>query len=139
MRQTPQREGILQVLSASERALTVEEIHERMEDGRSGIPTIYRNLVRFIKEGWVEQVQGADLVMRFLRCQSRQHHHHLQCETCGRTVEVESCGVEAMVADLEARSGFRVTRHQLHLFGTCPQCKGVDKVPLDDRIGEPRV
>ena len=122
LKQTPQRQGILRVLQASDRPLTVEEIWERMEGRRSGLPTIYRNLERFVQEGWAESILGSDQAMRFVRCESEHHHHHLQCEACGRMVEVEACGLEEALANLAAQSGFRVTRHQLSLYGLCPDC-----------------
>ena len=123
MRQTPQREGILRVLHDSDRPLTVEEIWERMPERRSGLPTIYRNLERFVQEGWAESILGADQVMRFVRCNSRHHHHHLQCEQCGRMSEVDACGLDASLAEMERISGFRIPRHQLMLFGLCPACR----------------
>ncbi|MBL0209650.1 MAG: transcriptional repressor [Holophagaceae bacterium] len=127
MRQTPQREGILRVLNTSDRPLTVEEISARMEENRSGLPTIYRNLERFIQEGWAESILGQDQVMRFVRCNSKHHHHHLQCERCGRMVEVDVCGVEDSLKQLEISSGFSITRHQLSLFGHCAECQRTDK------------
>ena len=127
MRQTPQRQGILRVLNASDRPLTVEEISARMEENRSGLPTIYRNLERFIQEGWAENILGQDQVMRFVRCNSNHHHHHLQCERCGRMVEVDICGVEASIRQLEISSGFCITRHQLSLFGLCTECQPAEK------------
>ncbi len=127
MRQTPQREGILRVLNASDRPLTVEEISARMVENRSGLPTIYRNLERFIQEGWAENILGQDQVMRFVRCNSKHHHHHLQCERCERMVEVDICGVEDSLRQLELSSGFRITRHQLSLFGLCIECQSAEK------------
>ena len=127
MRKTPQREGILRVLTESERPLTVEEIWERMAENRSGLPTIYRNLERFVQEGWAENVLGKDQIMRFVRCSSKRHHHHLQCEQCGRMVEVDSCGVQDSLKQLEALSGFRITRHHLSLFGLCMECQSTEK------------
>ena len=124
MRHTPQREAILRVLQAADRPLTAEEIWAAMDQHRSGVPTVYRNLERFIQEGWAESLQGPDQVMRFVRCQSTAHHHHLSCEACGRTVEVEVCGIEPSLRDMERSSGFRITRHQLHVFGLCPACQG---------------
>jgi Fe2+ or Zn2+ uptake regulation protein len=123
MRQTPQREGLLRVLRESDRPLTVEELWERMPDRRSGLPTVYRNLERFVQEGWAESLLGPDQVMRFVRCDSRHHHHHLQCDRCRRSVEVDACGIERSLAELEAVSGFRITRHQVMLFGLCPDCR----------------
>jgi Fur family transcriptional regulator, ferric uptake regulator len=122
MRQTPQREGILSVLRESDRPLTVEEIWELMPERRSGLPTVYRNLERFIREGWAESILGADQVMRFVRCDSRHHHHHLQCDRCGRTAEVDACGLDESLKNLESISGFRIMRHQLLLFGLCASC-----------------
>ncbi len=127
MRQTPQREGILHVLNASDRPLTVEEISVRMEENRSGLPTIYRNLERFVQEGWAENILGQDQIMRFVRCNSKHHHHHLQCERCGRMVEVDICGVEDSLKQLEISSGFHITRHQLSLFGLCSECQSSEK------------
>ena len=125
MRQTPQREAILVVLQAADRPLTVEEIWERMEKRRSGIPTVYRNLERFVTEGWAESLLGQDQVMRFVRCHSAHHHHHLSCEQCGRMVEVDVCGIEPSLLVMEQSSGFRITRHQLHVFGICPDCRSL--------------
>ena len=123
MRQTAQREGILWVLRDSDRPLTVEEIWERMPERRSGLPTVYRNLERFVREGWAESILGVDQVMRFVRCDSRHHHHHLQCERCGRTTEVDACGLDESLRNLEALSGFKITSHQLMLFGVCGSCR----------------
>ncbi len=125
MRQTPQREAILRVLAQSEKPLSVEEIWGRMAEHRSGIPTIYRNLERFVMEGWAESLLGADQTMRFIRCRSRSHHHHLQCESCGRAVEVSGCGLDGVNAAVESQTGFRVTRHQLMFFGLCPECRDI--------------
>lgn len=123
MRQTPQRQAILEVLDGADRPLTVEEIWTAMAGQRSGIPTVYRNLERFVQEGWAESILGRDQVMRFIRCRSASHHHHLSCDRCGRTVEVEVCGFEASIAGMEKASGFLVTRHQLTLYGICPRCQ----------------
>lgn len=123
LRRTVQREAILEVLEASDRPLTVEDIRARMGGRRPGIPTIYRNLERFAREGWAEALVGADQVMRFVRCRSVHHHHHLVCEGCGRAVEVETCGLLGSLEGIERSTGFRLTRHVLNLFGTCPECQ----------------
>jgi Fe2+ or Zn2+ uptake regulation protein len=123
MRQTPQREAILKVLQEADRPLSAEEVWNRMEGRPSGLPTVYRNLERFAQEGWAEGILGKDQVLRFVRCVSHGHHHHLECERCGRMVEVEACGLEATLLSMERLSGYRITRHQLQLFGVCPGCE----------------
>lgn len=123
LRVTPQRRAILQALEAADRPLSVEDIRQRLEENGSGVPTIYRNLQCFVENGWVESILGSDQTMRFVRCRSGHHHHHLQCEVCGRTVEVHTCSVEASLTNLQELSGFRITGHQLLLFGLCPNCQ----------------
>jgi Fur family transcriptional regulator, ferric uptake regulator len=121
---TAQREQTLDVLESANRPLSVEEIRDRMTLGVPGIPTIYRNLEHFVREGLAETLVGPDQVMRFIRCHSHRHHHHLQCETCGRMAEVEECGLEACFDAMQrAASGFRITRHHLQLFGICADCQ----------------
>lgn len=122
-RVTPQRQAILRVLEDSDRPLNVEEILARMTGYRSGVPTVYRNLQQFSEQGWVESIIGADQVMRFIRCHTTKHHHHLQCDQCGRMVEVEGCAIHKALEAMAGRSGFRITRHQLQLFGLCPECQ----------------
>lgn len=122
LRVTPQRQAIIQILDDSDRPLNVEEILSRMIGYRSGIPTVYRNLQQFVHQGWVEALVGPDQVMRFIRCHSVKHHHHVQCEGCGRMVEVEGCSLGKALETMGTRSGFRITRHQVQLFGLCPKC-----------------
>jgi len=123
LKRTPQRESILRVLEESDRPLSAEEIRTRMDEGRSGLPTIYRNLERFTQEGWAEGLVGQDQVMRYVRCRSVHHHHHLQCEGCGRTVEVEGCGLAQALKHMEEVTGFCITGHRLQLSGLCPACQ----------------
>jgi Fe2+ or Zn2+ uptake regulation protein len=51
------------------------------------------------------------------------HHHHLVCSRCGRTTEVEDCGVAAAVDEIARRSGYRIESHRLELFGLCRHCQ----------------
>lgn len=123
LRRTVQREAILRVLEASDRPLSVEDIRARMMGKRPGIPTIYRNLERFAHVGWAEALVGDVQVARFVRCRSSHHHHHLVCEGCGRAVEVDACGLLGSLEEIEQATGFKLTRHVLNLFGTCPACQ----------------
>jgi Fur family ferric uptake transcriptional regulator len=51
------------------------------------------------------------------------HHHHVVCSRCGRTAEVEDCGVAAAVDEIARRSGYRIDAHRLELFGLCRHCR----------------
>ena len=77
---------------------------------RSGIPTVYRNLQQFAAQGWVEPIVGPDQVMRFVRCQSPGHHYRVQCEKCGRMVEVEGCAIKRVLESLVAAGACELDR-----------------------------
>nr|WP_320133941.1 Fur family transcriptional regulator [uncultured Holophaga sp.] len=123
LKQTPQRKALLDVLQVADRPLTVEEILGRMTGKRPGVPTLYRNLECFAGQGWVESLVGPDQVQRFVRCHSAHHHHHIVCDGCGRVAETDCLGLEALLEQLGKSAGYKVTRHQLTLYGLCPQCQ----------------
>lgn len=123
LKRTAQREAILAALEASDRPLTVEEIRQRLGDTSSGVPTIYRNLQRFVEEGWAEALPSTDQVQRYVRCRSREHHHHILCETCGRVDEVTGCGLDAVLLEMVKATGYVLTEHRLALTGRCRACQ----------------
>ncbi len=53
---------------------------------------------------------------------SDEHHHHLVCRECGRTVEVTDRAVEAWSARTAAAHGFTDVTHTLEIFGRCGDC-----------------
>lgn len=123
LRSTRQREQVLQILATSERPLSVKDIREQIVLGQSGVGTIYRNLDLFAKKGLVEVWVGPDLIMRFIYCRLRGHHYHLQCEKCGSVFEIDAREFASALRNMQDRSGFRITRHQIQLFGLCPACQ----------------
>ncbi len=52
-----------------------------------------------------------------------QHAHHVICQQCQRAVEFAGCDIAAVVAQVEAQTGYRVRDHWLEMFGICPECQ----------------
>ena len=53
-------------------------------------------------------------------CRTGDHHHHLVCRVCGRTLEIEGPAVERWTESVAAAHGFRDVTHTVEIFGTCP-------------------
>jgi len=53
---------------------------------------------------------------------AEDHHHHLVCRQCGRSVEVSGPEVEAWAERVAAAAGYTEISHTLEVFGTCPAC-----------------
>lgn len=51
------------------------------------------------------------------------HAHHVICQQCHRAVEFAGCDIEAVVASVQAQTGFAVQDHWLEMFGLCPACQ----------------
>jgi Fur family ferric uptake transcriptional regulator len=119
-RQTRQRSAVRAVLIAAARPLTPEEIRAaatRRVRGL-GIATVYRALRMQVDAGEVVVVEVAGATPRY-EWAGRGHHHHFHCRGCERLFEVDGCpGDVARIAP----TGFSVERHDLTLFGLCPDC-----------------
>lgn len=51
------------------------------------------------------------------------HHHHIVCNTCGHTEDIENCDNEKMETKALKRSSFAaIDTHALEFFGTCTPC-----------------
>lgn len=86
-----------------------------------GRATIFRALELFTSLGLVERVDLPDGGHAWVACDA-DHHHHLICTRCGRSDEVGDLGLDLVLAQAAARSGFRVTTHRLEVFGVCASC-----------------
>jgi Fur family ferric uptake transcriptional regulator len=119
-RQTRQRSAIQRAFLAAGRPLTVDEILAAAQKIVStiGIATAYRNIRRLVDEGWLTAVDIPGGPTRY-EMAGKDHHHHFVCLTCNRVFEVPSCP-----SDLEKMSprGFRLDRHEVVLYGKCPEC-----------------
>jgi Fur family ferric uptake transcriptional regulator len=55
------------------------------------------------------------------------HHHHLICQGCGAIEDLEGClladaALTQLARDVRRTRRFKVTEHEVRLFGLCPQC-----------------
>ena len=109
-------------------SFTVEELAEHLSEDACTVPlaTIYRAIRAAAAAGSVQVVgkrAGSEL---YVWCARTDHHHHLVCTACG-AVEHAPCPFEvASDAPMDV-AGFRVTRHDMTLYGLCPACVRAEK------------
>lgn len=119
-RNTPQRQAIRDTFRATERPLTPKEVLDaaRRSIETLGLATVYRTLKSLTEEGWLEPVEMPGEPQRYERA-GKGHHHHFNCNRCGRTFEMEGCpsGFEEMVP-----RGFTMEAHEVFIYGECAEC-----------------
>ncbi|MDQ3985392.1 MAG: transcriptional repressor [Actinomycetota bacterium] len=123
-RATRQRAAIARFLDESGRFMSAQEIHSLLVDGGSnlGLATVYRNLQMLAASGDVDVLQREGEIL-YRRCGSEDHHHHLVCRSCRRSVEVESKEIEEWAVRVASRHGFSSPSHTVEVFGLCDNCR----------------
>lgn len=121
-RWTRAREKVLEVFMANHRPLTPGEVHRRSGQG-ANLASVYRNIRLLREAGILVPVDRVDQGERYeLSEKHRDHHHHLICERCGAVEDLAGCLLKDVARLIPKKTRFRVTRHELNLFGLCPAC-----------------
>jgi Fur family transcriptional regulator, ferric uptake regulator len=122
-RPTRQRRAVASAMQSFDDFRSAQDIHDLLRKSGSavGLSTVYRTLQALADGGEVDVLRTEDGEALYRRC-SEQHHHHLVCRSCGRTVEVAGPTVERWADSVAADHGFREVSHTLEIFGTCPDC-----------------
>lgn len=125
IRKTRQRAAIREAFESSGRPLSPEEVlaYAQRSAGGLGIATVYRNIRTLLDEGWLATVDLPGESSRY-ELAGKGHHHHFHCRTCGRVFELEGCAAtfRGMVPP-----GFRVTGHEVVLYGDCGECRSLKR------------
>ena len=125
LRLTRPRRHVAELLERRAGTFTAADILD--DAGRRAAPigraTVFRALDLFTELGLLERIDLPTGEHAYVACEPA-HHHHLVCSVCGRQTEVDDAGVDAIVGEMERRTGYRIDRHRLELFGTCPDCQG---------------
>ena len=105
--------------------LLADARRRRVDIGRA---TVFRALDAFSELNVVERLDLPNGEHAYVGCDPA-HHHHVVCERCGRTTEIDDGGIRDIVRAIERRTGYRVDSHRLELFGRCPACAATEPAP----------
>jgi Fur family ferric uptake transcriptional regulator len=72
--------------------------------------------------GDADSLQSKDGELLYRAC-TTDHHHHLICRNCGKTVEIEAERVESWADEVAREHGFTQPSHTIDIFGTCSSCQ----------------
>ena len=124
LRTTRQRVAILNALSDADAFLTTQEIYDRLraKGQRVGLATVYRTLQALAGNGVLDVLRNDEGEAIYRRCVTSDHHHHLVCRSCGRSVEIASDKVETWAARTARRHGYTSVTHTVEVYGLCRDC-----------------
>jgi Fur family ferric uptake transcriptional regulator len=124
LRQTKQRDEIVNVFLKMERHLSTQELFDivRKKDKNIGYATVARTFKLLEESGLCRVVDFGDGVQRFEHKYGHEHHDHLICTKCGKFVEIYNKKLERIQEELVRKHGYTQEYHKLDIFGLCPQC-----------------
>lgn len=114
---------VLKTLEHAGGFASAQEVHQLItrQGDRIGLTTIYRALQALQKEKLIDVLRRDDGEAIYRLC-GGEHHHHLVCKKCGRTVEIEGGAIEKWADGIAKEHGFRDVGHSAEIFGTCSRC-----------------
>lgn len=125
LRNTQQRERIINAFLSAERHITAEELHNmiRRKYPEIGYATVHRNLKLMCECGIAEEIKIGTQKARYEQKYGHKHHDHLICLKCGRFTEVNDERIEKLQEKLAEASDFLPQRHKLEIYGVCKKCR----------------
>jgi Fur family ferric uptake transcriptional regulator len=105
--------------------LSADEIHARVREKYPyvDISTVYRTLELLKGLGLVTETDmGRGRLVYEFRGTERPHHH-LICQGCGRTFELDHRFLEPLEETLLEEYGFEAHIHHFAVFGRCADCR----------------
>lgn len=123
-RSTRQKRAVAGVLAETDTFRSAQDLHAelRARGTRVGLTTVYNQLRALADTGEVDVLRAEDGETLYRRCRSDDHHHHVLCRVCGRTVEVAGRAIEKWAAKVAKEAGFVDVRHTVEVVGTCADC-----------------
>ncbi|MCX7793903.1 MAG: transcriptional repressor [Thermodesulfovibrionales bacterium] len=125
LRNTRQREEILDVFLSSGGHITVDELFDKVKkrDSSIGYATVHRNLNLLLEAGLAEEIKIGKEKTRYEQMHMREHHDHLICLKCGKFIEVVDENIENLQKKLAEKKEFFPVRHKLEIYGYCKRCR----------------
>jgi Fur family transcriptional regulator, stress-responsive regulator len=120
---TPQRRAVIGALDGEHVHLSAEEVHAaaRRAVPEISLATVYNTLNELADMGEISQIRLGDGTTRY-DPKIGPGHHHLICEGCGLTFDVEPKGVSAVTLPRAERYGMTVETLEMVFRGRCSNC-----------------
>ena len=121
---TPQRIAILQALLNTDQHPSIEEVYRQVKSRfpTTSLATVYKT-VHLLKEiGEILEIGFADGRSRY-DGNKPYPHPHLICTRCQSIIDPEVNLLDQLTGEVAKATGYRITSHQVELFGICPACQ----------------
>lgn len=87
--------------------------------------SVYRTVTTLEDYGIVKRVYtGWKYTLELTEAYDNQHHHHLHCTNCNKTIHTEhDITLERVIYDHARKYGFSMNSHEVNIQGMCAKCR----------------
>ncbi len=123
-RLTQQRVAVAETLAAARRALSAQELTDRIRQTHPtiGRATVYRALEAQVEDGMASRFERDGHEWAYIACDAR-HHHHLVCTRCQAVEDLTEDLVAPMLGAVSRYHDFQVDHAALDFYGLCGRCR----------------
>ena len=124
LRNTPERETIIEEIFATHDHFDVEELYLRLKNKKKKVskPSIYRLIPYLLESGLIQEAYFEEGHLHYEHIYGHEHHCHLRCVRCGKTIEFQEKSLKRLEKKLGEKYNFQVQGHKVEVFGYCPAC-----------------
>ena len=121
-RNTRQKRAVKAALHEAADFVSAQALFELLEEQGEpiGLNTVYRVLSGMVETGDADTI-NTETETLFRAC-STEHHHHLICRQCGKTVEIAAEPIEDWARGVAAEHGYTQAEHLIDIFALCAEC-----------------
>lgn len=120
---TDQRIQIFTLLLSEKKPISLSQLANSLK-GKLDLVTVYRNIDTLEELGIVKKIYSGWKFRIELSERFRPHHHHLTCNSCGAVAPLDlGSKIESEIKELGEKQGFKITNHEVELYGLCQKCR----------------
>ncbi len=126
LRNTPQRDAIVEAIFANDEHFTADELWERIRktQSRSSRATVYRTISLLVEARLLHEIDlGDDQKTYDPNFVESPAHNHLICIDCGKVVEFEDNHIQLLNDCAARRLGFHPERQTLKIEACCEKLR----------------
>ena len=126
LRISEQRDAVVDVFFSTERHLSISDIMAELKTRKVEVSEgTVKKIMRLLSEYGIAQERMFDgQEIRYEHRHIGEHHDHLICLRCRKIIEFENDELERTQERIANNHGFHLIRHELEMYGICPECFG---------------
>lgn len=121
LKKTKQRLLIWEILSQSDRPLSIIELQEKLTPD-IWLSTVYRVLDSFEKHNMIRKINLVNSGTVVYEVNVNRHVHYAICVNCKTVIELAHCPMDLFEHQLKDQQ-FKIIGHHMEIFGLCEACQ----------------